>query len=148
LRHAADLGGALPLQAALADFMRSGAYDRHLAAQRKRLRARRDALLESLAQELPEAVSWTTPEGGLQLWLELPEPLDSREIHADALREGVLVAPGFQFNCDGRPSRGLRLSIGLADEAAIREALRRLGKVVRERLASGPTRGGRASIQI
>ena len=47
LRHAADLGGALPLQAALADFVRSGAYDRHLAAQRKRLRARRDALLES-----------------------------------------------------------------------------------------------------
>jgi 2-aminoadipate transaminase len=148
LRHASDLGGALPLQAALADFMRSGAYDRHLAAQRKRLRARRDALLESLARELPEGATWTTPEGGLQLWLELPEPLDSRDVHADALREGVLVAPGFQFQCDGRPSRGLRLSIGQSDEDAIREAVRRLGKVVRERLAAEPTQGGRASIQV
>jgi len=148
LRHAADLGGALPLQAALADFMHSGAYDRHLAAQRRRLRARRDALLESLARELPEGTSWITPEGGLQLWLELPEPLDSREVHADALREGVLVAPGFQFLCDGRPSRGLRLSIGQADEAALREAVRRLGKVVRERLAAEPARGGHASIQV
>jgi DNA-binding transcriptional MocR family regulator len=148
LRHAADLGGALPLQAALADFMRSGAYDRHLSAQRKRLRARRDALLESLARELPEGATWTTPEGGLQLWLELPEPLDSREIHADALREGVLVAPGFQFHTDGRPSRGLRLSIGQSDEEAIREAVRRLGKVVRERLAAEPAQGGRASIQV
>jgi DNA-binding transcriptional MocR family regulator len=147
LRHAADLGGALPLQAALADFMRSGAYDRHLAAQRKRLRARRDALLESLAQELPEGATWTTPEGGLQLWVELPEPLDSREVHADALREGVLVAPGFQFLSDGRPSRGLRLSIGQCDEAAIREAVRRLGKLLRERLAAEPVRSG-ASIQV
>lgn len=148
LRHAADLGGALPLQAALADFMRSGAYDRHLAAQRKRLRARRDAMLDSLAQELPEGAMWIVPEGGLQLWVELPEPLDSREVHADALREGVLVAPGFQFLSDGRPSRGLRLSIGQCDEAAIREAVRRLGKVVRERLAAEPGRAGRASIQV
>ena len=148
LRHAADLGGALPLQAALADFMRSGAYDRHLAAQRKRLRARRDAMLESLAQELPEGATWIVPEGGLQLWVELPEPLDSREVHADALREGVLVAPGYQFLSDGRPSRGLRLSIGQCDEAALREAVRRLGKVVRERLAAEPGRAGRASIQV
>ena len=63
-------------------------------------------------------------------------------MHADALREGVLVAPGFQFQCDGRPSRGLRLSIGQSDEDAIREAVRRLGKVVRDRLAAEPTQGG------
>jgi DNA-binding transcriptional MocR family regulator len=58
------------------------------------------------------------------------------------------VAPGFQFQCDGRPSRGLRLSIGESDEAAIREAVKRLGKLVRERLAAQPTRGGRTSIQV
>jgi DNA-binding transcriptional MocR family regulator len=148
LRHAADLGGALPLQAALADFVRSGAYDRHLASQRRRLRARRDALLESLARELPEGASWIVPEGGLQLWVELPEPLDSREIHADALREGVLVAPGFQFLTDGRPSRGLRLSIGQCDEAELREGVRRLGKLVRERRAAEPGQARRASIQV
>jgi DNA-binding transcriptional MocR family regulator len=148
LRHAADLGGSLPLQAALADFLRSGAYDRHLAAQRRRLKARRDALLAALAAELPEGSSWTEPEGGFQVWLELPEPLDSREIHADALRAGVLVAPGFQFHHDGRPSRGFRLSIGLADEEAIREGVRRLGRVVRERLAAGAGAPRRAPIPV
>jgi GntR family transcriptional regulator/MocR family aminotransferase len=137
LRHAADLGGSAPLQAALADFVRTGAYDRHLVAQRKRLRSRRDSLLAALADEMPEGASWTEPEGGFQVWLELPEPLDSREIHLDALRAGVLVAPGFQFHHDGRPSRGFRLSIALADEAAIREGVRRLGRVVAERLAAG-----------
>jgi DNA-binding transcriptional MocR family regulator len=148
LRHAADLGGSLPLQAALADFVRAGAYDRHLAAQRKRLRSRRDALLAALAAELPEGVSWTEPEGGFQVWLELPEPLDSREIHADALRAGVLVAPGFQFHHDGRPSRGFRLSIAQADEQAIREGVRRLGRVVRERLAAGAGAPRRAPIPV
>ncbi len=148
LRHAADLGGALPLQAALADFMSTGAYERHLATQRKRLRARRDALIEALAHEMPAGSTWTEPEGGLQLWLELPAPLDSREIHADALRAGVLVAPGFQFQVDGRPSRGLRLSIGCVDEAELREGAARLGRVVRERLAASAADGTRASIQV
>jgi DNA-binding transcriptional MocR family regulator len=146
LRHAADLGGSLPLQAALADFLRSGAYDRHLAAQRKRLRARRDALLAALARELPEGSSWTEPEGGFQIWLELPEPFDSREVHADALRAGVLVAPGFQFHHDGRPSRGFRLSIAQADEDAIREGVARLGRVVRERVKAGAAQPRRAPI--
>ncbi len=148
LRHAADLGGSLPLQAALADFMATGAYERHLASQRRRLRSRRDALVVALARELPEGAWWTEPEGGLQLWLELPAPLDSREIHADALRAGVLVAPGFQFHTDGRPSRGFRLSIGCADEAEIQEGIARLGRVVRERLATDAGDGERASIQV
>jgi hypothetical protein len=148
LRHAADLGGSAPLQAALADFLRSGAYDRHLAAQRKRLRARRDALLAALARELPQGSSWTEPEGGFQVWLELPAPLDSRDIHADALRAGVLVAPGFQFHCDGRPSRGFRLSIAQADEDAIREGVARLGRVVRERLSAGAEATRHAPIPV
>jgi DNA-binding transcriptional MocR family regulator len=147
LRHAADLGGALPLQAALADFMSTGAYERHLASQRKRLRARRDVLVSALRAEMPEGASWTEPEGGLQLWLELPEPLDSRELFADALRAGVLVSPGFQFNCDGRPSRAFRLSIGAVNEAEIALGVERFGKVIRERLETGVS-SGRGSIHV
>jgi DNA-binding transcriptional MocR family regulator len=147
LRHAADLGGALPLQAALADFMHSGAYERHLASQRRRLRSRRDALITSLKNEMPEGATWTEPEGGLQLWLQLPEPFDSRELYADSMRAGVLVSPGFQFNCDGRPSRGFRLSIGSVNEQEIAEGIARFGKVIRERLEAGGS-SGRASIHI
>jgi DNA-binding transcriptional MocR family regulator len=137
LKNATDLGGTLPLQAALADFVRSGAYDRHLVALRKRLRSRRDAMIETLAAEMPDGVSWTTPEGGYQIWLELPEPLDSLDLQADAMRAGVLFAPGYQFHQDGRPSRGLRLTIALADEDAIRRGVRTLAGLVRERLAAG-----------
>lgn len=134
LKSATDLGGSLLLQAALAELLASGDYDRHLARLRRTLLRRRDALLEALAREMPAGAAWTEPEGGLQLWVELPEGVDSRSLVADAARAGVLVAPGHQFHHDARPSRGLRLAIAIADEAGIRHGVSVLGRVVKERL--------------
>jgi len=147
LRHAADLGGALPLQAALADFLTSGGYDRHLARLRRRLRGRRDALLEALESEMPEGARYARPEGGYQTWVELPAPLDTRELFVDAVRAGVLFAPGHQFLLDGRASSGMRLSIALASPAQIRRGVALLGALVRDRLrAQGARPGGRVDI--
>jgi DNA-binding transcriptional MocR family regulator len=139
LKHASDLGGALVLQAALAEFVAGGGYERHLARVRRTLRGRRDALLEALAREMPDGVRWTEPEGGLQLWVELPEFVDTAELLPHAVRGGVLFAPGFQFRSDPRPSSGLRLSIALAGEDEIRRGVAVLGRVVRERLRAGAT---------
>ncbi|HBZ70358.1 MAG TPA: PLP-dependent aminotransferase family protein, partial [Deltaproteobacteria bacterium] len=141
LKQATDLGGALVLQAALADFVESGAYDRHLARVRRTLLRRRDALLEALAAEMPEGTTWTTPEGGHQIWVELPGGIDTADLLVDAVRAGVMFAPGFQFRHDRRPSSGLRLSIALAKEEEIRLGVRRLAEVVRERLRSGAAPG-------
>ena len=141
LEHATDLGGALVLQAALAGFVRSGAYDRHLRVVRRVLRSRRDALVEALSREMPEGATWTVPEGGLQLFVELPGGIDTAELAADAARAGVLFAPGFQFRHDRRPSSGLRLSLAQADEAAIARGVAALGRVVKARLRAP----GRAS---
>ena len=137
LKQTTDLGGAFLLQAALAEFLRRGDYDRHLARVRRTLLARRDALLEALEREMPQGTRWATPEGGLQLWVELPGGIDTAELLPEAGRAGVLFAPGFQFRHDGRASSGMRLSIALADEAAIRRGVAALAKVVRERLARG-----------
>lgn len=140
LKNANDLGGALLLQAALAEFVADGGYDRHLARVRRALRSRCDVLLEALAREMPEGVRWTEPEGGLQLWLELPEVVDTAELLPDAVRGGVLFAPGFQFRSDPRPSSGLRLSIALAGEDEIRRGVAVLARVVRQRLRAGQAR--------
>lgn len=137
LKQATDLGGALSLQAALADFVESGAYDRHLGRLRRTLLERRDAMLDALSHEMPEGVRWTTPEGGLQVWVELQAGIDTRELLPDAARAGVLFAPGNQFHHDGRSSAGLRLSLALADADAIRRGVSALARVVRERLQSG-----------
>lgn len=146
VRHAADLGGALPLQVALADFLRAGAYDRHLVGLRRELRARRDAALEALGEHLPAGSRFTRPEGGYQIWVELPEGVDTRDLLVDAMRVGVTFAPGFQFHHDGRASNALRLSIGCVGVPAVREGIARLGRLVSERVAAGGT--GDVAIQV
>jgi DNA-binding transcriptional MocR family regulator len=148
LKHATDLGGAAVLQAALARFVESGGYERHLSRVRRALLARRDAMLETLAEAMPEGVAWTQPEGGLQLWVELPGAIDTAELLPEAVRAGVLFAPGFQFRHDRRPSSGLRLSLALADAGEIRRGVGALGRVVRERLRAAPSRAIDESLTV
>jgi DNA-binding transcriptional MocR family regulator len=137
LKRATDLSDAMPLQAALAEFVASGAYDRHLVRLRRVLRARRDALCEALAEHLPEGALWARPEGGTQLWVDLPGGIDTTDLLADAIGAGVLFAPGSQFFCDGRSSSGLRLAFAMADEASIRRGVAALGTLARRQLAEG-----------
>jgi 2-aminoadipate transaminase len=146
LKQATDLSDSMLLQAALAEFVADGSYDRHLRKLRRVLRGRRDALLQALAEEMPDGVRWTLPEGGYQVWVELPEGLDTDELLADAVGAGVLFAPGFQFNHDGRASRCLRLTFAMPDAEPLRRGAKILAGVVRERLASGPRRVARVHI--
>jgi DNA-binding transcriptional MocR family regulator len=138
LKQATDLSDAMPLQAALAEFVAEGAYDRHLARLRRVLRGRRDALLEALERELPPGSRWTRPEGGYQVWVELQNGIDTSELLPDAVAAGVLFAPGAWFHHDGRPSSALRLTFAMADEASLRSGVAALGAVIRGSAASGP----------
>ena len=140
LKHASDLSDSLPLQAALAEFVESGEYERHLGRLRRALLERRDALLEALEKELPEGARWNTPEGGYQVWVELPDGIDTRDLLSDSIRAGVLFAPGSQFNHDGRASQALRLSFAMAGADDLRAGAAKLGRLVRERLAGGEPR--------
>jgi len=137
LKQASDLSDALPLQVALAEFVSSGEYDRHLLRLRRVLRARRDALCDALAERMPEWARWTRPEGGYQVWLELFGEIDTHDLLADAVAAGVLFAPGSQFYHDGRPSSAMRLSFAMADEEALRRGVARLSEVVANRLRDG-----------
>lgn len=148
LKQSADLGGALVLQAALAEFVSRGDYDRHLSKLRRTLLGRRDALLEALAAEMPPGVRWTTPEGGHQVWVELPEEIETRDLLAEAARRGVLFAPGSQFHHDGRPSNGLRLSIAVADEASIRRGVAALAGAICDRLSRSERGRSAASLYV
>jgi 2-aminoadipate transaminase len=138
LKQATDLSDALLLQAALAEFTSTGAYDRHLTRVRRVLRERCETMLETLAAEMPSGTRWTHPEGGLQVWVELPEGLLTSDLLADAVGAGVLFAPGAQFNHDGRPSRCLRLTYAMAGSEALRSGVTTLARVIRERMNAKP----------
>jgi len=148
LKHATDLSDALTLQAGLARFVESGAYDRHLARIRRVLAARHAALAEALATAMPAGTRWTEPEGGYQCWVELPFEVDTRDLLADAMRAGVVFSPGTLFMPDARPSRGMRLSVASVDEAEIARGVAALGRVVAERAARAPGAGRTAGMHL
>lgn len=143
LKHTTDLSGVLVLQAAVADFVRRGGYERHLDNLRGRLRERRDVLLAALEEHMPEDTRWTRPDGGYQIWVDLPGDIDSRALLREAQSAGVMFAPGHQFHHDGRPSTGLRLTTALADCDEIRRGIEILGRLVRTQLAARAPRVAR-----
>ena len=148
LKHATDLSDSLLLQAGLTRFVESGAYDRHLTRIRKLLRSRHQAMEEALESTMPEGTTWTRPDGGYQLWLELPYEVDTRDLLADAARAGVLFSPGTLFMPDARPSRAMRLTVACADEDEIRRGVSALGVVARASRAVEPGTGRIAGMHL
>jgi DNA-binding transcriptional MocR family regulator len=104
----------------------------HVAQLRRGYGARRDHMLAALAREMPAGVTWTKPEGGMFVWLTLPKGMDGAELLAKSLQsERVAFVPGRAFFADGSNGNTLRLSFSCADEAAIDEGIKRLGRLIR-----------------
>jgi len=94
-------------------------------------KARRDAMLAALQAHMPKGVQWTKPEGGMFVWVTLPEGMDGGALLARAIAETrVAFVPGIAFFADRGRSNYLRLNFSLADEASIAEGIRRLGALI------------------
>ncbi|HEX2070854.1 MAG TPA: PLP-dependent aminotransferase family protein [Thermoleophilaceae bacterium] len=98
-------------------------------------RARRDTMLDALAEHFPPQAEWTRPGGGLFIWATLPDFIDTSDLLAAALRDNVAFVPGEGAFLDGRGRSSMRLNFSGADEAQIREGIRRIGEVVKEQVA-------------
>jgi 2-aminoadipate transaminase len=98
-------------------------------------RRRRDTMLDALAEHLPPEADWTRPRGGLFVWAQLPDYIDTTDLLARALRENVAFVPGRAAFLDGRGGSEMRLNFSGVHEDDIREGVRRIGKVVREQVA-------------
>ena len=94
-------------------------------------RARRDAMLDALGRFMPPGVTWTRPEGGMFVWLTLPEGIDTEELLRRALREArIAYVPGRAFFADASVTNTLRLSYSLATPEQIETGLSRLGRLI------------------
>jgi DNA-binding transcriptional MocR family regulator len=120
----------------VAEFIENGAYERHLGRIRRELRRRHEAIREALEASMPEGTRFTRPEGGYQVWVELPFEIDTRDLLADAAKAGVLFAPGSKFMPEGGPSRALRLTLSQVSVPEIRAAIRALAGVLESRLGA------------
>ena len=131
LKQAADLHSATTNQIVVNQVART-IFEDHVAKLRSVYMARRDHLLKALKREMPESVTWTKPEGGMFVWLTLPEHIDAADLLAQSLKtERVAFVPGRAFFADASNGNTLRLSFSCADEAAIDEGMRRLARLIR-----------------
>jgi 2-aminoadipate transaminase len=126
---------AIFVEAALYDFVTSGRYEPNLERVREGLRARRDAMTAALGRELGESASWSRPEGGYFLWLDLPPCVRGETLLARAGEEDVTFIKGADFYFHGGGEEAARLAFSFATAAEIEEGIGRLGRLVRDAAA-------------
>lgn len=132
LKYAQSRNNESLAQLAVADYMATGAFDRHLRRLRQHLRNQREQMAEAIAHDFPGGTQTNAPEGGLLLWVALPQAVSSRHLFDLALSEGILIAPGLMFSNSTRYENFIRLSCGLPFTDSVAAAIRRLGALCKQ----------------
>ena len=114
-----------------AEFLQSGLLDANLSKSIELYRHKRDVLLSLLEKYMPEDVSWTHPEGGLFLFLTLPEDFDSVAFYDRALSAGVAYVAGSFFHTDGGGKNTMRLNFSFLDENRMEPGIKILSDLLR-----------------
>ena len=129
--------GALE-QMVVADYMQNH-YDEHVSALNARLKAKRDALIESLEANFGTTAEFDVPPGGIYLWIKLPEKVDTLKLSAAALKAGVAFNPGSQWSVDPDAAKNhLRICFANPSVEEIREGVAKLAEVCFEETGIPP----------
>ena len=131
LKHAFNLGGSSLSALAIAEFLKTGGYERHLRRLRHTYRQQVCKMRETVAETFPSSTKVSNPSGGFVLWLELEQGTDILSIFGKARKAGISFAPGPLFSPDGGFTNCLRLSCGHPWNEKMEAALVTLGKIVR-----------------
>ena len=113
-----------------AEFLTSGALDRNLQKTIALYRHRRDKMVALLEKYMPAGVSWTHPEGGLFLWLTLPESVDTVALYDRALTAGVAYVAGSFFYTDGSHRNTMRLNYSFVAEEKMEPGIKLLSSIL------------------
>ena len=116
------------------EFLTSGALDANLVKTKAEYRRRRDLMVSLLEKYMPEGVKWTYPEGGLFLFLTLPEGIDTIEMYDEALSKGVAYVAGSFFFLDGSHRNTMRLNFSFVAEEKMEPGMKILGEIIKGRL--------------
>lgn len=130
VKQATDLNSPLLNQMVMRRLVEE-VYDRQVEKSIARYRGRRDAMLRALETYMPAGVTWTQPEGGLFIWVTLPEGTDGAALLERAVAEAkIAFVPGAAFFAGQQGRNTIRLSFSLPDEEAITRAIQRLSSLL------------------
>ena len=133
-KQAADLHTSTIEQCAAARLLKTFDYDGHIATLCKVYGERCMMMRDAIEARFPAETRWTRPEGGLFLWVELPETIKAREVFEDALKEKVAFVTGEAFFASAPRHNFIRLNFSNQQPEMIEEGIRRIAKILKRRL--------------
>jgi DNA-binding transcriptional MocR family regulator len=132
VKRTADFQTPLPLQAAIASFLRAGADREARVARSREVEARREAMTSALEKHLPGISWWGGERGSAIFWIVLPRGVSGRRVAEAAAGKGVAVSAGADFDPRGEDRENLRISVSRVERGAIERGIALLGEAVRE----------------
>ena len=114
-----------------AEFLSSGRLDDNLLKSIELYKSKRDLLLGLLEEHMPEGVKWTHPEGGLFLFLTMPEGFDAVKFYDKALDAGVAYVAGEFFHPDGSGKNTMRMNFSFMSPQKITEGVKLLATLLK-----------------
>ncbi|MEB3042431.1 PLP-dependent aminotransferase family protein [Rhizobium mulingense] len=134
MKQAADLHSSTINQIAISHVAERG-FDAQVAKIKAAYSHRRNCMLVALEKYMPKGTSWTKPEGGMFIWITLPEGMDGAKLLAKSLETAkVAFVPGKAFFADGSGANTFRLSFSCANEQMIEDGIGRLGKLIADEI--------------
>ena len=131
-KQSVDLCSPVLDQKIAAKFLEKGYLDTHIPKIIESYRRKRDGMIAALEEYMPEGVTWTRPEGGLFLFITLPEYMDARDLFDIAIKENVAFVLGNAFFCDGSGKNTMRINFSYMSEEMNTEGVRRLAAAVKK----------------
>jgi 2-aminoadipate transaminase len=130
IKQLVDLHSNTLEQHAFFEYCRKGLLDKHLVKARKVYAKKRDLMITSLTKCCPDMLKWNKPEGGLFLWCQLANGMNSIDLLREAIYEKVVFIEGKTFSPKDNKDEWLRLNFSFTDEANISEGIRRLQRAL------------------
>ena len=118
-------------QMAIAEFLRTGGYDRSLRDLRKKYESQASIVSKYVSEYFPEGTRLSKPQGGFFLWVELPGKVSSLELQKLALKKKITIAPGPLFSTHDNYLNYIRLSCGFPLTPLIKDAIKMLGDLTK-----------------
>jgi 2-aminoadipate transaminase len=128
VKQASDLHTSSFAQRVLARYLSEFDIDAHIERIREAYGRQRDAMVEAIGRHFPDSVEVTRPEGGMFLWVRLPEGASATELFPLAIAEKVAFVPGSPFHVDGGGDDAMRLNFSNSSPERIEEGIARLGE--------------------
>jgi len=129
-KQASDLHSNYFTQRVVYQYLQDNDVDRHIQSIRKLYKLQRDQMVQSIRKYLPTGVKHTSPEGGMFLWVTLPEGVSAMELFQLAIEENVAFVPGETFYTEDPEINTMRLNFSNSNVEEIAEGIKRLGKAI------------------